>query len=111
MKLRTLKFIVEGQVIKPDPSCDFNGLVPGSEQYLVAEFSFSKDWNDYKKVAAFYSVMGKEYEPKVLSGGTTCLIPSEALTKRCFKIKIIGKKGGAKMATNKVTVCQKGGKV
>lgn len=111
MKLRTLKFIVEGQVIKPDPSCDFTGLVPGTKGCLKAEFSFSPDWKGYTKVAAFYSVMGKEYEPKALVNGTECLIPHEALAKRCFKIKIIGKKDGAKMATNKVTVCQNGGKV
>ena len=110
MNLRTLKFIVEGQVIKPDPSCDFNGLVPGTEKYLIAEFSFSPEWNNYTKVAAFYSVMGKEYEPKILGSGTTCLIPEEALKKRAFKIKIVGKKDGAKMATNKVTVRQNGGR-
>ena len=111
MKLRTLKFIVEGQVIKPDPSCDFTGLVPGTEGYLRAEFSFSPDWKGYTKVAAFYSIMGREYPPKVLANGTECLIPVEALAKRCFKVRIIGKKDGVKMATNKVTVCQNGGRV
>ena len=39
--MRTLKFIVEGQIIKQDPSCDFTNLVPGTEGYLRAEFSFS----------------------------------------------------------------------
>ena len=51
--MRTLKFIVEGQIIRPDPSCDFSGLVPGSEGYLRAEFSFSKDWVNTIKVVSF----------------------------------------------------------
>ena len=41
--MRTLKFIVNGQIIKQDPKCDFSNLIPASEGYLVAEFSFSKE--------------------------------------------------------------------
>lgn len=107
--MRTLKFIVDGQVIRQDPNCDFTGLVPGTEGYLQAEFTFSSEWNGYVKVAAFYSMLGKEYTPQVLKDGKTCIIPSEALERRAFKIRIIGKKDGSKFATNKITVFQKGG--
>ena len=108
--MRVLKFIVEGQSIKPDPFCDFSGLVPGTEGYIQAEFSFSNEWRDYVKVVAFYSAMGKELTPKKLSDGRTCLIPREALQGRVFKLRVLGKKQDATMLTDKIAVKQKGDK-
>lgn len=109
--MRTLKFIVEGQIIKPDPTCDFSNLVPGSDGYLQAEFRFSPDWANSMKVAAFWSVMGKEYEPQILKDGKTCIIPAEALKRRVFKIQIHGLAAdGSNVKTNKVEVVQNGGK-
>ena len=108
--MRVLRFNVDGQMIAQDPTCDFTGLVPGSKGYLLAEFSFSQEWDGAIKVASFYSALGKEYPPQVLKGGKTCLIPEEALKKRVFKIQVIGKKNGLKITTNKVTVNQDGGK-
>ena len=109
--MRTLKFIVEDQIIKKDPKCDFSNLVPGSKGFLEAEFSFSKEWDDCAKVAAFYSPLGREYPPRVLPDGKTCLIPFEALEKKTFKVQVIGKKKDFRIKTNKVTVCQDGGGV
>ena len=109
--MRTLKFLVDDQIIKQDPSSDFSGLVPGTERYLQAEFSFSKEWNNSVKVAAFYSMLGTEYTPQILKDGKTCMIPAEALKKRRFKVRVIGEKQGESMfMTNKVTVSQNGGK-
>ena len=108
--MRTLKFIVDKQVMSLDPKCDFTGLYPGSEGYLQAEFSFSSDWNKAVKVAAFFSNLGREYPPQLLEDGKTCMIPAEALEKRKFKVQIIGKDGDAKLTTNKVMVSQNGGK-
>lgn len=107
--MRILRFIVEGQIIKQDPTCDFSNLVPGSEGYLQAEFTFSADWKDCAKVAAFYSVMGKEYPPQILRDGKTCMIPAEASKKREFTVRVIGKSGAIKLTTNKVAVSQNGG--
>lgn len=109
--MRMLKFIVDNQQLKADPNCDFSGLVPGTEEYLKAEFSFSNEWKDCTKVVSFTSMLGKEYEPKVLTDGKTCLIPSEALKKRSFKIRVFGKCDDFKITTNKFTVTQKGDKV
>lgn len=109
--MRTLRFIVDDQILKLDPSCDFDGVVPGTEKYLQAEFSFSPEWNGCVKVAAFYSVLGKEYKAMVLRDGKSCMIPPEALKKRIFKVRIVGKNGDEKITTNKVTVCQNGGKI
>lgn len=104
--MRTLKFIVEGQTIRQDPKCNFAGLVPGSGGYLQAEFTFSKEWINSPKVVAFYSRLGKEYTPQPLKDGRTCLIPSEALEKRFFKLKVLGRNG---LKTNRLEIDQKGG--
>jgi hypothetical protein len=108
--MRTLKFIVEDQILKLDPECDFSDLVPGTEGYLRAEFVFSREWNGYVKVAGFYSPMGTEYEPQILKDGRSCIIPAEALVRRKFRVQVHGKGTKGKiMKTNKVTVCQNGG--
>ena len=107
--MRVLKFIVNGQIIEKDPNCDFSGLVPGTDGYLQAEFSFSHEWNGMAKVAGFYSAMGKEYPAKVLDGGTTCMIPAEALAKKVFKVQVMGRTLDSHIITNKVEVIQNGG--
>ena len=111
--MRTLKFIVDGQIIKPDPSCDFSNLVPGSNEYLRMEFAFSPDWTGCVKVATFWSMMGFEYQPQLLNDGKSCMVPSEALAKRSFKVQVIGQsvKTSEKITTNKIEVVQNGGKV
>lgn len=106
--MRTLEFIVTGQILRPDPNCDFSGLVPGSSDYLKAVFTFSKEWEDTLKVVGFYSRMGKEFTPQILKDGKSCVIPAEALKGRIFKIQILGKNG---LVTNKLEVDQKGGSV
>ena len=108
--MRTLKFIVDGQIIKQDPNCDFTNLIPRTEGYLRAEFSFSPEWSNCVKVAAFYSMMGTEYAPQVLKDGKSCLIPAEALANRSFKMMVLGRRDDFKITTNKVTICQNGGK-
>lgn len=109
--MRTLKFIVNGQIITRAPKCDFSNLVPGSNNYIEAKFMFSNEWDGFTKVAAFYSPLGKEYPPQVLTVGKSCVIPKEALTKRSFKIQIIGMKDDHKLTTNKLLVCQNGGEI
>lgn len=107
--MRTLKFIVNGQSIILDPECDITGLVPGTNGYVRAKFTFSSEWDRCVKVAAFYSNLGIEYPPQALKNGEVCDIPSEALKKSIFKVKVFGKKNDYTICTNKVTVHQKGG--
>lgn len=110
--MRTLRFIVKGQVITQDPSCNFDGLVPGSDGFLEASFEFSPDWAGMTKVVAFWSPMGKEYPPQKLRKGRVCTIPAEALERRSFKVQVIGMDANAKkLTTNKIEVTQNGGKV
>ena len=108
--MRTLKFIVDKQIITQDPKCDFSGLVPGSEGYLKAEFAFSPDWRDTVKGVGFWTRLGKECPPQILEDGKTCIIPAEALKGKEFKLAVMGKKEGFKLVTNKVIVRQDGGK-
>ena len=109
--MRTLQFIVDGQIVKQDPACDFSDLVPGSEGYLQAEFSFSPQWKNTVRAVTFYSMMGREYGAEILKDGKTCKIPAEALKKRAFKIKVTGRgRDDFKISTDKVTVVQNGGK-
>lgn len=108
--MRTLRFIVNGQIITQDPNCDFSNLVPGTEGYLQAEFRFSSEWRSCNKVAAFYSMMGAEYPPQVLNERNICMIPAEALKRRNFKIRVFGKGPELALTTDKVLVQQNGGK-
>ena len=107
--MRTLKFIVDQQIVKKDPLCDFSGLVVGTVGYLKAQFVFSKEWNNCVKVAGFYSANGEEYQPQVLDETGSCYIPEKALKKRSFKIQVFGKKEGYFILTNKVEIIQDGG--
>lgn len=107
--MRVLKFIVEGETIILDPACDLTGLFPGSEEKIQAEFDFSPEWKSRVKVAAFWSVMGKEYEPQVINDDGTCQIPTEALAKVAYKVQVLGKrKHGPTTSTNTVVVYQNG---
>lgn len=109
--MRTLRFLVNGQVIAPDPTCNFKGLFPGSNDELRAEFVFSPEWNNLTKVAAFWSITGKEFTPQVLENNL-CKIPKEASDRVAFKLKILGKKKfpPATLETDELTVYQEGGK-
>lgn len=110
--MKTLKFIVDNHVIKPDPNCpDFEGLVPGGGNVKLV-FSFSNEWRGYFRVVAFYSTMGNEYDPQILEDGTHCMVPAEALTKRVFKVRVFGRNGDSEsIKTNKFAVHQNGGAV
>ena len=108
--MRVLTFIVDGQVLKPDPDCDFSGLFPGREDRIEAEFIFSSEWDSMIKVAAFWSMLGKEYPPQVLDNTDACVIPQEAISKPVFKVQVIGKgRGKEPIRTNAVSIYQRGG--
>lgn len=106
--MRTLRFIVDGDSISKDPTCDFSGLFNKRNDNVQAEFIFSKDWNGMVKVVAFWSILGVEYEPQLLTDGDICRIPSEAFERSAFKIQLIGKKRNEKIFTNKLTILQTG---
>lgn len=106
--MRTLRFIIDGQIIKQDPDCDFENIVPGTEEYLQAEFIFSSEWDGFVKVVGF--AIGKdEKEPQILMDGKRCTIPASALTGTTFKMCVLGKKGNCRLTTNTILIYQNGG--
>lgn len=108
--MRVLKFIVNNNTIMQDPECDFSGLFPGKEKKVMAKISFSSEWDNSVKVVAFWSILGAEYPPQILSDDNTCMIPVEALQRPAFKLQIFGKVKNKKLETTKLSVYQSGGK-
>lgn len=108
--MRTLRFIVNDKTIEPDVTCDFSGLFPGKNPNVKAEFSFSSEWENTVKVAAFWSILDAEYKPQELKDGKSCIIPVEALSRASFKIQVFGRNRNTKLATNKLTIRQSGGR-
>lgn len=109
--MRVLRFIVDNTTIREDPECDFSGLFPGRNDEVVAEFEFSKDWDNAVKVIAFWSLLGAEYPPQELMGDDTCIIPIEALQRYAFKMQVIGKCNGKRKETKPILIRQSGGKL
>lgn len=105
--MRVLKFIVDKQTIKPDPTCNFEGLVKGSSGYLKASFSFSPEWNSCKVAASFWK-MDSEYP--VLLQNNQCQIPAEALAGNFVGISVTGIKdnGNFVITSNKIIISQRG---
>lgn len=108
--MRQLNFIIEGLIVKKDPSCDFSGLIPGTEGYLQAGFSFSPEWDNCIIVAEFRCGT-IECPPQILKDNSTCVIPAEALQRNTFSIRLIGKHKNYRLTTNKIVVRQNGGRV
>lgn len=108
--MRTLKFIVDRQIVKKDPTCDFSGLIKGTKGYLKAQFTFSREWDRCAKVVGFSSNMGVEYKPQALDENGCCFIPEDALKRQSFNIQVFGKRDGYFILTNKMTIFQDGGK-
>lgn len=101
--MRILKFNVVRQILERDNSCDFNGIVSGSKNYLEANFTFSPEWDDYKKIAVFVNG-NKEYPSAIVKG--KCKIDNDALTSRYFRIYVVGKKGEEQINTTSIKVRQ-----
>ncbi len=106
--LRELKFVVEGQIVSADPECDFSNLIPGTDGYLQASFSFSKEWCGCVKAVGFWA-NNEECPAQLLEDGKTCIIPPEALKGRRFTIGVYGRGHQVRLATNKITITQDGG--
>lgn len=103
--MRTLKFIVDGQSIRPDPSCDFSGIVQGTKGYLQAEFIFDDEWKDLFKVAEFRKYLTSDAKPVPIVGGK-CMVPEEVTDTRKWKVRIVGKRGDKRLTTNHAEVVQ-----
>lgn len=108
--MRKLKFVVDDLTLKQDRTCNFNGLFPAPDQLIEAEFAFSEAWNGAPRVAAFYSMLDKEYAPQIIDENNRCMIPPEALKLPAFKMQVLGNNRGKIITTNTLIIYQKGGR-
>lgn len=103
LKMRILKFIIDGQTIRKDPSCDYEHIVSGTKGYLCASFSFSADWDGCRK-AAIFSCLGRDHPVPIINN--KCQIQEEALLYKYFRVKVVGEKDGYRITTNSEEVKQ-----
>lgn len=105
--MRELDFIINKQSIKYGQDCDFSGIVQGTSNYLLAKFSFSKEWNGFVKVAEFRSGMNATNPifPVAITNGK-CLVPSEVTKSRSWSVRIVGKKDKVVLTTKSIRVTQ-----
>ena len=101
--MRVLKFIVNGQTLNKDPTCDFKHIVAGSSGYLIAAFKFTGEWQGLRKIAAFYC-FGEEYA--AILENNRCVIPAEALRWKNFEVKVVGVKKDYRIDTERISVKQ-----
>lgn len=97
--MKVLEFSTAGQTLKRSPACDFSGIVAGSRGYLLAQFHFTADWANCKKVAVF-TCKGKEY-PVGLSNNR-CEVPAGVLAGGPVQVYVVGQRGGLRITTNAV---------
>lgn len=98
--MKKMKFIVENETIKRDPSSD---TVHRGDEEVRAEFIFSKEWNRMVKVVKF-TRGNDEFSPQLLKRGSSCYIPIEALDGSFFRMSVLGKREGMTMKTNTIIV-------
>lgn len=103
--MRMLKFVAQGQTLKPDQSCSFSGLYAGTIGYLHAAFQLDGDWNGCKIAVSFWRGHSDEEYAVPLRDGM-CEIPAEVLGGKLFGISLMGVKPGYLIRTNKVFVRQ-----
>ena len=103
--MRELGFIVRGQHIEKDPSCDFSKIVKGTKGYLKARIAFDGTWAGFGKVVIFKKLLS-EYSAVLKNG--ECIIPDEALDWNRFSVSVVGSKNGVVLTTDKVVVEQEG---
>ncbi len=108
--MKYIKLLVDGNVLKYDPECNFDGLHRGMTEPVKLSLTFSDEWKNRPKVVAFSSLAGKEYPPLVLKN-KNCIIPADVLTNPAFKVQILGKDETSTIRTTKCTIYLEGGRV
>ena len=103
--MKTLTFVVSGQKLSKKPSILFSRLVAGSSNFYDVEFEFSSEWSNLMKVAKFTGNSKEEYIPLI---NNICKIPEKISKLREFNISIVGVNDDVQIATNTVTIKQKG---
>lgn len=93
-------------MIRPDPNCDFSGIVRGTSDYLAVQFSFSEEWATMVKVAEFYLDKRKTEPVAVPILSNCCKVPTEVTGGSHWYVRIIGKRKEQILTTNSAAVRQ-----
>lgn len=104
--MRTLKFNVDGQLIRKNENCDFTGIVSNTKGYFEVEFSFSKEWKELNKVAVFRTRTTKKYCPLF---DNKCSVPDEITESITYWVSVCGVGTDVTLTTTEVPVLQKKG--
>ena len=81
-----LSFKVDGQhVVRTDKH---NVLASGTQNYLIAKFEFSDEWNELNGKIAIFRYKGKNYIVE-LDENLTCTIPWEVIMPGRFYVSVI----------------------
>ena len=104
--MRTLKFDVDGQLIRKNENCDFTGIVSNTKGYYEAAFTFSKEWEHLDKVAVFRTRTANKFVPLFNS---KCEIPDVITEATTYWVSVCGVKGNTTLTTSEVPVLQKKG--
>ena len=105
--MRVLEFDVNGQSLSKSNNCDFSGIVPGSDGYLKAHFTFSNDWSGTVKVAEFRTYTSSD-PVSVPIINNECMVPADVTGGNRWYVKIVGKRGSVIILTNNCRVRQEG---
>lgn len=104
--MKSLRFIVKGQMIKKDPDSPFYQMVAGSSNYYIAKFSMDAAWTGFACLAHFEADGDEEYVP--IKYGKA-IFPENILKYKSFTVQVIGRKNDTILVTNKNKVIQIGG--
>lgn len=105
--MKTLRFLVKGQMIKKDPAFPFYKMVAGSSNYYKAKFTMDASWTGYSCLAHFEADGYEKYVP-IIDGEAA--FPDEIMQYKKFFVSVIGRKGDSTLLTNKNRIIQIGGK-
>lgn len=100
--MKKLRFIVNGQELKPEEQ--YTGIMRGSHRYLNLMFEFGREWTNYKKVVSVKDVEGNEYNAVITRNGV--LLPKDVTGTSRLYITVYVSDGKTTVKTNTVTIEQ-----
>lgn len=105
-KFRTLIYDVDGQEIKENSKCSFDGIVSGTKGYICLQFHFSDEWKDMVKVLQASNEYNFEAEHCKSIKNDCCMLPDEVTDQNVIYLRVIGKRDNRRMITKTIYLRQ-----
>ena len=106
--MRMLSFMVDGDTIVKDPTCDFRGLSSVKDEFVKAKFTFSEEWAGAVIVLGITSFR-YEYDPIIVGKDGRCQIPTKVFQRSIFDLQLFGRNREVRLKTNPLKINQNGG--